>query len=104
MSYRMTRFWILDFGLWIFFQSEICDPKSKMRMVCLAKKNQNTKTTSTSPMDMGLLEQMTRLMKENDLNTVDVRDGDKRVILKRGAPIAPSGSSGFIPQYAPAAQ
>jgi acetyl-CoA carboxylase biotin carboxyl carrier protein len=57
-------------------------------------------------MDMGLLEQMTRLMKENDLNTVDVRDGDKRVILKRGAlmaPIAPSGSLGYIPQYAPAA-
>ena len=52
-------------------------------------------------MDLGLLEQMTRLMKENDLNTVDVRDGDKRVILKRGAPIAPTGS-GYIPQYAPA--
>jgi acetyl-CoA carboxylase biotin carboxyl carrier protein len=54
-------------------------------------------------MDLGLLEQMTRLMKENDLNTVDVRDGDKRVILKRGAVIASSGSSGFVPQYAPVA-
>ena len=55
-------------------------------------------------MDLNLLEQMTRLMKENDLNTVDVRDGDKRVILKRGAlmaPIAPSGSSGYAPQFAP---
>jgi acetyl-CoA carboxylase biotin carboxyl carrier protein len=69
----------------------------------LAKKKNNTKVVSTSPMDMGLLEQMTRLMKENDLNTVDVRDGDKRVILKRGAIIAPSGSLGYIPQYAPAA-
>jgi acetyl-CoA carboxylase biotin carboxyl carrier protein len=36
-------------------------------------------------MDVGLLEQMVKLMSANDLNTVDVRDGDKRVILKRGA-------------------
>ena len=69
----------------------------------MAKKKDNTKAASGSPMDLGMLEQMTRLMKENDLNTVDVRDGDKRVILKRGAPIAPSGS-GYIPQYAPAVQ
>jgi acetyl-CoA carboxylase biotin carboxyl carrier protein len=40
---------------------------------------------SDSPMDVGLLEQMVKLMAANDLNTVDVRDGDKRVILKRGA-------------------
>jgi acetyl-CoA carboxylase biotin carboxyl carrier protein len=37
------------------------------------------------PMDVGLLEQIVRLMSANDLNTVDVRDGDRRVILKRGA-------------------
>jgi acetyl-CoA carboxylase biotin carboxyl carrier protein len=67
----------------------------------MAKKKDNNKPVSTSPMDLGLLEQMTRLMKENDLNTVDVRDGDKRVILKRGAPLAPGGSPGYIPQYAP---
>ena len=67
----------------------------------MAKKKDNTKLGAGGPMDMGLLEQMTRLMKENDLNTVDVRDGDKRVILKRGAQMAPSGSSGYIPQYAP---
>jgi acetyl-CoA carboxylase biotin carboxyl carrier protein len=71
----------------------------------LAKKKDNPKSkpVSGSPMDMGLLQQITRLMTENDLNTVDVRDGDKRVILKRGAMIAPSGSSGFVPQYAPVA-
>jgi acetyl-CoA carboxylase biotin carboxyl carrier protein len=40
---------------------------------------------STSPMDVDLLEQIVKLMSANDLNTVDVRDGDKRVILKRGA-------------------
>lgn len=53
-------------------------------------------------MDMDLLEQMTRLMKENDLNTIDVRDGDKRVILKRGAMLA-AGAPGYAPQYAPVA-
>ena len=35
-------------------------------------------------MDTRLLEELVRLMAANDLNTVDVRDGDKRVILKRG--------------------
>jgi acetyl-CoA carboxylase biotin carboxyl carrier protein len=39
----------------------------------------------SGPMDVGLLEQIVRLMSANDLNTVDVRDGDRRVILKRGA-------------------
>ena len=36
-------------------------------------------------MDVELLEQIVKLMSANDLNTVDVRDGEKRVILKRGA-------------------
>ena len=40
---------------------------------------------SSSPMDVRLLEQIVRIMAANDLNTVDVRDGAKRVILKRGA-------------------
>jgi acetyl-CoA carboxylase biotin carboxyl carrier protein len=63
-----------------------------------------TRRGSGGPMDLGLLEQITRLMKENDLNTVDVRDGDKRVILKRGAVVAPNASPGFLPVpqiYAP---
>lgn len=42
------------------------------------------------PMNIDLLAEITRLMKENDLNTVDVRDGDRRIVLKRGAPIAPA--------------
>jgi acetyl-CoA carboxylase biotin carboxyl carrier protein len=75
----------------------------------LAKKKNTikVKTASSSPMDMDLLEQMTRLMKENDLNTVDVRDGDKRVILKRGAVVgsygAPGQSAGYVQHYAPSA-
>jgi acetyl-CoA carboxylase biotin carboxyl carrier protein len=36
-------------------------------------------------MDVGLLQQIVKLMAAHDLNTVDVREGDKRVILKRGA-------------------
>ncbi len=36
-------------------------------------------------MNVALLQQMVDLMSANDLNTIDVRDGDKRVILKRGA-------------------
>src|SRR5688572_1566094 len=56
-------------------------------------------------MDVSLLERMVKLMAANDLNTVDVRDGDKRVILKRGAAfVAPNASSGgyAIPQFAAA--
>jgi len=44
---------------------------------------------SGSPMDVNLLSQIVELMASADLNTVDVRDGDKRVILKRGAVTGP---------------
>jgi acetyl-CoA carboxylase biotin carboxyl carrier protein len=62
----------------------------------------STKTTAEpkinsggSPMDVALLERIVKLMAANDLNTVEVRDGDKRVTLKRGALIvAPSAGSG----------
>jgi acetyl-CoA carboxylase biotin carboxyl carrier protein len=56
----------------------------------LSKKNLGKQTRgagkapSSSPMDLGLLEQLVKLMAANDLNTVEVRDGDKRVVLKRG--------------------
>jgi acetyl-CoA carboxylase biotin carboxyl carrier protein len=72
----------------------------------LNKKKTGTKaapsnSSSDSPMDVSLLERLVKLMAANDLNTVDVRDGDKRVILKRGAMmIAQSASSGFVPQHA----
>jgi acetyl-CoA carboxylase biotin carboxyl carrier protein len=52
-------------------------------------------------MDVSLLERIVRLMSANDLNTVDVRDGARRVILKRGAPapvFAPGAGPGFYPQ------
>ena len=58
-------------------------------------------------MDVELLERLVKLMASNDLNTVDLRDGEQRVVLKRGAPVAPSASSGFFTHpmshaYAPA--
>ena len=56
-----------------------------------------------SPMDLGLLEQITRLMRENDLNTIDLREGEKRVIIKRGAVVTGPGSGYVVaPQFAPA--
>jgi acetyl-CoA carboxylase biotin carboxyl carrier protein len=45
--------------------------------------------SANSPIDFGLLAQIVELMSTNDLNTVDVRDGDRRVILKRGAVAGP---------------
>jgi acetyl-CoA carboxylase biotin carboxyl carrier protein len=54
-------------------------------------------------MDLGLLEQMVRLMAANDLNTVDVRDGDRRIILKRGAQVVHyAGPANSGPVHAPA--
>jgi len=44
-----------------------------------------------SPMDLGLLERIVKLMSANDLSTVEVREGDKRVILRRGAAPEVSG-------------
>ena len=41
-----------------------------------------------SPMDVGMLEQMFKLMAANDVNTVDVREGERRVIIKRGPTFA----------------
>ena len=48
----------------------------------------NASAEPGSPMDVSLLEQIVQLMADNDLNTVDVRDGQKRIILKRGQPAA----------------
>jgi acetyl-CoA carboxylase biotin carboxyl carrier protein len=41
-------------------------------------------------MDMSLLQRLVKLMQANDLNTVELRDGDRRVTLKRG-PAAAEG-------------
>src|ERR1044071_169881 len=54
------------------------------------------------PMDVDLVQRLVDLMVANDLNTVDVRDGTKRIVLTRGATammmpgpmaMAPTGSA-----------
>jgi len=52
-------------------------------------------------MDVNLLERLVKLMASNDLNTVDVRDGDKRVILKRGQPVLATQTFAMPAQHAP---
>ena len=54
---------------------------------------------ASGPMDVTLLEQIVKLMAANDLNTVDVRDGTQRIVLKRGAVAAPPAAP---VTYAPA--
>ena len=46
-------------------------------------------------MDVRVLEQIVKLMSANDLSTIEVRDGDRRVILKRGADVVTTAGSGF---------
>lgn len=40
---------------------------------------------NSSPMNIELLERLVKLMTANDLSTMEVRDGQRRVVLKRGA-------------------
>ena len=61
------------------------------------------KTISASPMDTHLLEQIVKLMAGNDLNTVDIRDGDKRVIIKRGFAATAQAMPAMSAQPAPVA-
>jgi acetyl-CoA carboxylase biotin carboxyl carrier protein len=75
-----------------------------------AAKNSGNSSGHESPMDVTLLERLVKLMAAHDLNTVDVRDGDKRVILKRGAaadaPVTmmmPAGAGASAPHTAPGA-
>ena len=65
---------------------------SKKPNTKVAKSTKSAKSNSASPMDTHLLEQIVKLMAGNDLNTVDIRDGDKRVIIKRGFAAAASVS------------
>lgn len=52
-------------------------------------------------MNVDLLQQLVKLMSANDLNTVDLRDGDQRVVLRRGA-VQQSAPQVHYGNYAPA--
>ncbi len=54
-------------------------------------------------MNLDMLEQLVKLMSANDLNTVDLRDGDQRVVLKRGANVVQTVSGPSVVHAAPAA-
>jgi acetyl-CoA carboxylase biotin carboxyl carrier protein len=56
-----------------------------------------------SPMDVTLLEKLVKLMAANDLNTVELREGTRRVTLKRGAASASYAASPLVAHPAPAA-
>jgi len=60
------------------------------------------------PMDVALLEQIVKLMSANDLNRIELRDGKRRIVLRRGGPVAAGTAAGAFPQSAyvppPAAQ
>ncbi|HUB27912.1 MAG TPA: acetyl-CoA carboxylase biotin carboxyl carrier protein [Tepidisphaeraceae bacterium] len=58
------------------------------------------------PLDIGVLENLVQLMRANDLTTVEVADGDRRILLKRGGDAAPAAAhapSHAAPKAAPAA-
>ena len=55
------------------------------------------------PMNVGFLQQIVNLMSANDLNTVDLRDSGRRIILKRGAVQMMSAPAPQAQSYAPPA-
>ena len=60
--------------------------------------------TGAGPMNVDLLQQLVALMASNDLNTVDLRDGAKRIVLKRGPAVVAAPSIQYAaPAPAPAA-
>lgn len=73
----------------------------------MAKKKPLTPSTSSSPsvsknagpMDPALLEQLVKLMSANDLSTLDLRDGPKRILLKRGAEYVATPVGAHAPVY-----
>lgn len=59
-------------------------------------------SSGSGPMDVSLLQSIVKLMQANDLNVVDLRDGEKRVMLKRGFSVAAAPTQ-YITPAAPAA-
>ena len=53
------------------------------------------------PMDVEFLQQIVKVMSANDLSTVDLRDGDRRVVLKRGAQVVTAAAAPAIAYTAP---
>ena len=60
-----------------------------------------TPAQPAGPMNVTFLEQITQLMAANDLNTVDLRDGVQRVVLRRGAVQTYAAPAAAPASYAP---
>jgi acetyl-CoA carboxylase biotin carboxyl carrier protein len=56
---------------------------------------------AAGPMNVGFLQQLVDLMASNDLNTVDLRESGKRIILKRG--VTQMGTASAAPAAHPPA-
>ena len=54
-------------------------------------------------MNLDMLERLVKLMSANDVNRVDLRDGDQRVVLQRGQMYAAPQPIAYAPAPAPAA-
>ena len=50
---------------------------------------QIAETGNAGPMSVPLLRQLVRLMSDNDLTSLELRDGEQRIALSRGGPPAP---------------
>lgn len=74
----------------------------KKKKTSVRKAARSSPKSAAGPMDVDLLQQIVDLMSNNDLRTVDLRDGDKRVILRRGAAaVAPPPGYAYPPSYPP---
>ncbi len=62
------------------------------------------RAAGTGPMDPQLIERIVLLMRDNDLNMVEVRDGQQRIVLRRGAVeyVAGPSSTPAMPAAVPA--
>jgi acetyl-CoA carboxylase biotin carboxyl carrier protein len=47
-------------------------------------------------MDVDYLQRIVKLMEGHDLNTVELQEGEKRVVLKRGASALPAAPVSFV--------
>jgi len=65
-------------------------------------KHKNSAPASGSPMDAPFLEQLMKLMSANDVNALEVRDGERRVSLRRGAEVVAASASPAYYAAAPA--
>jgi acetyl-CoA carboxylase biotin carboxyl carrier protein len=59
-------------------------------------KSESAPAGDGGPMDIAVLEKLVKLMKANELSCVEVADGDRRILLKRG------GEANYVSAPAPA--